>query len=265
MSQCTTCGAQINAQDWFCTTCGMEREDCPECGSPIEDGQCVSCSTVRKAPCEECESLIPVTANRCPHCSYSPGGRYENKAETERSFARKGGLFLVGFAIISGLALFFLIGGILGQIVGGLIILVGLSGMGVMYLLGGLFSRVRNVQASGANPTSVDLGRNINLSRGYLNDWKQKKERAHQRTRVQCPNCGWTTETIVYGKIIDIQGESRGDSDSGVINTIGAASDLTSELTADRAIDCKRNWCDHRIYIRTDFNPPSHVKNKLAM
>ena len=272
MVSCTTCGNyNLNGQEWFCSVCGKERADCPDCGSQMGDETCTNCDTARKAPCEECDTLIKITDKKCSHCGYNPGAEYEKKSESNDSTSLLPGKIAISvvaaFAVLG--TLFVSSGGAGSTLLGGLIFIalfVGTSLYWVLKLVGFIggktASTVRKAQAATAKPSSVEKGISASISEDYISKWKNRKQNAHQRTRIQCPDCSWSTETIVYGNITEIQTERKEDldTDSSLRSVTAAAADLTDDLASDKTLDC--NVCDSKINIYTDWDGvPSHIKS----
>jgi len=273
MLTCTACGRyELGTDDWFCHVCGAERDDCPSCGSEIQDGSCDSCGTTRQAPCEECDQLIPVDADECPNCHYNPSSSYKDKAEFHDTKSSEGSLlkwFLGGVAGVTIGLIITVSGGAAATVFGLLIVgmsIITTAIIGVLALLGIVggkaASTVRNIQANRAMPASIDKGNNMYLSDEYISEWKNKKQRAHQRTRIQCPDCSWSTETIVYGNITSIETERESSGDSTIASVTSAAADVASDIASDKTIDC--NVCDAKINIYTDWDGvPEQIKNKV--
>lgn len=273
MTVCATCGNyDLTDREWFCSVCGKERVDCPDCGSQMGDETCTDCDTVRKAPCEECDTLIKVTDNECSHCGYNPAAEYEKKSESHDSGSsllpgKKALGVVAGVTVLS--ALFMSSGGAGSTLLGVLMFVALFLGISLYFglkLLGVIGSKtastVRKAQAATAKPSSVEKGIGASISEDYISEWKNRKQNAHQRTRIQCPDCSWSTETIVYGNITEIQTERTEDldTDSSLRSVTAAAADLTDDLASDKTLDC--NVCDSKINIYTDWDGvPSHIES----
>lgn len=245
------CNNSISSDEWFCNYCGEARPTCPKCGGEISYGTCNSCSAPRKAPCEECGTLIDANVRECPQCSYDAGAEYDKKAENKSVPKWKA----VGGTILGTV----IIGQILATSIHPLVWIPTLLAGGLMLLVLGpaaflidSWAGFRESQADIASAASVELGEKRNRSAEYVEEQRrkqelreQKKKEQRHRADIQCPDCGWDIEMVIEGKVTEVQAD---DNSSDAIGKVGSALDT---IGADNSKECPT--CGTTVYVSTEL------------
>ncbi|MDR3185361.1 MAG: SPFH domain-containing protein [Christensenellaceae bacterium] len=71
MTNCSKCGAHMNASAKFCPECGASNGvSCPKCKATVKSGAkfCSECGTVLSASCPKCKAQLKDGAKFCPEC-----------------------------------------------------------------------------------------------------------------------------------------------------------------------------------------------------
>lgn len=169
---CQRCGTSLAADDWFCSHCGKERPQCPDCGAEMDDQKCKNCGTPRQAPCGNCGLLIDATLTECPNCGYN-----ESEEVSGTSAGRKKkALALAGAGVVA----FFLVGAvvpgpdIIGTVLGAIVALPLLSWGG---LIAFYYSR-KESKATDLVAASLKKGREQNKSKAWREKEKEQRKQA---------------------------------------------------------------------------------------
>jgi len=169
--KCQQCGAEVAANDWFCSFCGQERPMCPDCGAEMDDEKCKNCGTPRQAPCTHCGLMIEATLSECPNCEHNEKERVKEKnASSKRKAATVagfGGLLFIGIAAVTPGP------SIIGVILGGIVSvpIIGYAGLTALVYA--------NRESNADDHTVVDLskGREQNKTK----QWREMKREERMR------------------------------------------------------------------------------------